>query len=107
MTNHGELYIGGVRQDKPAVGTYEHKVLQYLYHHRGDVCTKERLYYCAYRGKKRPPAIGEDGYEAPHRWQSGLENAISNLRRVLEPMQGKHTYITTKRGTGYALHHAE
>lgn len=107
MTDQGELYIGGVIQSKPSPDTYEYKVLQYLYRHRGDVCTRERLYYCAYRGKEYPPAVGDDGYEAPGMWQSGLENAVSNLRRTLEPFSGKRVYIVTKRGAGYVLYHAE
>ncbi|MEZ4676333.1 MAG: helix-turn-helix domain-containing protein [Caldilineaceae bacterium] len=81
------------------------RVLQYLYEHYGNYCSREELYYCAIQGERKVAQPGDEEYVDVDVWKSSFENVIYQLRKKIEPLAGKSVYIETRRGQGYRLHH--
>lgn len=83
-----------------------YSVLAYLYA-EGRVCSREELYYKAYKNMAAIPARGDPNYESPAVWRGVIDTAIYRLRQVIEPNPDKPAFILTVRSQGVKLARAE
>lgn len=80
-------------------------VVRYLYEHDHRICSREELYFRAYRGLPRVPRNGEIDYESPESWRGSFDMVISRLRQEIEPDPNRPRYLITHRGRGIRLEH--
>lgn len=81
-------------------------ILAYLYN-RNRTCSREELYYLAYRGLSDIPKNQQDrGWEDSSSWPPTFDNLIYRLRKEIEPDPNKPRYIVTVRKQGIILRHA-
>ena len=90
----------------PSLSPVSAALMKYLYTHRDRVCTREELYYLAYLPACYPDAAGGDRDTTRAESRSVLDNAVSRLRKEVEPCPRHPIYIVTVRGKGYRLEHA-
>lgn len=96
----GEAEITGI-QPRP------YRLLRYLYLKRPHRVAHSELYYLGYQGLKEEPKVeGDFGWEVPAAWKNTLDNAISRLRKVIEPDPANFVYIIVDRGWGVKLENA-
>lgn len=79
------------------------QILRYLMQHRGHICSREEIYYCAIRGMRTIPHKSEAGYEDPLDWRSVVDTSISRLRTALEEDSNGLVRIETIRSKGIKL----
>ncbi len=78
-------------------------VLSYLYERAGKLCSREELYFKAYRKLPSIPSPGEKGWEESWTWNDVLDNLLHRLRQLIEPDPSDPILITTVRGKGVKL----
>jgi DNA-binding response OmpR family regulator len=79
------------------------QILAYLFARRGQVCTREEIYYCVLRALPAVPQRHEPAYEEAGRWRIMIETALSRLRYAIEPNPEQPIFLLTKRGQGIML----
>jgi len=77
-------------------------MLKYLYHHRGQVCTRERLYRAYLDGLGEPA----DDILHPAEYAGRLDNAVYRLRQAIEPDSANPVLLVTSKGEGFRLDNA-
>ena len=80
-------------------------VVRYLYEHSHRICSRDELYFLAYRGLPKIPRKGDPDYEAPNLWRGSFDMVISRLRQEIEPDPNNPRYLITHRGQGLKLEH--
>jgi DNA-binding winged helix-turn-helix (wHTH) protein/energy-coupling factor transporter ATP-binding protein EcfA2 len=95
----GVVYVGPHRVEltEPL-----YKVLAYLYG-EDRVCSREELYFVAYKGLERVPRRGETGWEEPTAWRGILDTVLWRLRKAIEPDPDRPMFVQTVRGQGVKL----
>jgi len=79
-------------------------ILTYLDERAGKLCTREELYYKAYRKLPAVPQSPADpGWEEPWTWSDVLDNTLHRLRQLIEPDPSDPVLLITVRGKGVKL----
>lgn len=95
----GVVYVGPHRVELPDP---LYRVLAYLYG-EDRVCSREELYFVAYKGLERVPHSGETGWEPPSAWRGNMDTVLWRLRKAIEPDPDHPLFIQTVRGQGVKL----
>jgi len=105
ITADNRIFIG--ERELTGIASNLRAVLRYLYEHDHRICSREELYYRAYRGYHRIPDRLDVNWESPASWRGAFDMVISRLRSELEPDPNHPKYIITYRGQGIKLNHIE
>ena len=82
-------------------------MLEYLYKKRR-LCSRQELYYRAYRGYARVPIDHKDNlWEYPDDWRGIIDTALWRLRKAIEPDPNNPIFLINIRGRGIKLEHTE
>jgi hypothetical protein len=95
----GVVYVGSHRVELPH-SLYQ--VLAYLYS-QDRVCSRDELYFIAYKALPKIPRPGEAGWEEPSAWRGVIDTVLWRLRRSIEPNPDQPLFIQTVRGQGIKL----
>ncbi|MDW8268313.1 MAG: hypothetical protein RMN24_04020 [Anaerolineae bacterium] len=95
----GVVYVGPHRVE---LADSLYRVLAYLYG-EDRVCSREELYFIAYKGLERVPRPEEMGWEATEVWRGTMDTVIWRLRKAIEPDPDHPMFIQTVRGQGVKL----
>jgi DNA-binding winged helix-turn-helix (wHTH) protein len=90
----GRVLVAGREMTPDALTERDYAVLQVLYEHAGQLCTRDEIAYHVY-GPKAAATISDNT----------VDQAVSRLRRKIEPNK-RPLYIITIPGKGYRLDHA-
>ena len=82
------------------------RLLVYLYHKRGQYCSREELYYLALEAREQIPSSREIDWEPLTAWRGRLDTALYRLRQAIEPDPRHPLYVVAQRGRGVMLRHA-
>ena len=97
-----ERVIVGAREiPKDEFYPRDYKMLMYLYQHQGRVVSRKELYYIGYLEMEHIPSQHAPGYHKKYR--SAVDNAISELRKMIEPDPDDPIFLETVRGRGVVL----
>lgn len=80
-----------------------YSILAYLEEKPGKLCSREELYYKAYRKYPSIPNSKEPKWEESWVWTELLDNLLYRLRQLIEPDPSDPILITTLRGKGVKL----
>ncbi|MEI6179180.1 MAG: winged helix-turn-helix domain-containing protein [Chloroflexales bacterium] len=95
----------GQGEIKQIPGTAQ-RLLEYLYRHRDQLCTRSELYFCGMLGLDAVPRVkGDPGYAAPDEWENLINTSLWRLRNLVERDPSMPIYIVTRRGKGITLEH--
>jgi DNA-binding response OmpR family regulator len=98
----GRVYRG--IEEIVGMADLEYRLLELLYLHRGQVCTKETIVHDVYAAKYAPEA--EDSFDGVS--DEAISRLIRRVRLRIEPEPRKEPiYLKTVKGRGYLLDHTE
>ncbi len=98
-TEPGVVYVGSHRVELPH-SLYQ--VLAYLYS-QDRICSRDELYFIAYKALPKIPRPGEAGWEEPSAWRGVIDTVLWRLRHSIEPNPDQPLFIQTVRGQGVKL----
>jgi hypothetical protein len=79
-------------------------ILAYLNERAGKICSREELYFKAYRKLHAvPQSPAEPGWEEPWSWSGVLDNLLYRLRQLIEPDPADPVLLIAVRGKGVKL----
>jgi len=90
ITPDRRVFVGSMEVTGLSESLY--RVLEYLYEHSGEVCSRQALYQ-AYRPDEA----------LPHGWENVMETVVWRLRQAIEPDPKHPMFIITERGRGIRL----
>jgi len=105
ITADNRIFIG--ERELTDISSNLHAILHYLYEYDHRICSREELYYRAYRGYHRIPDRLDVNWEPPASWRGTFDMVISRLRKEVEPNPKSPRYIITYRERGIKLEHTE
>jgi len=92
----GEVFVGGRKLDPP-LAALEYKLLRFLYHNRGQICSKDKIAQDIYQDLYE---VGDAASDA------AIDRLVYRVRKRIEPPGQPPVYIITVRGRGYRLDNA-
>ena len=95
----GELWIGSQKGPEPS--DLEYQLLRYLYHNKGQICSKAEIVAAIYVPQ------GELKDELVKTYESAIGQLVRRLRCRIEEDPSQPKYVATIKGRGYRLDHTD
>lgn len=106
-----KVYRG--KQEVPFPSDLEYRLIEFLYRHKGQICTKHEIVLAVYEPKygSQVRIVKKDGKEERRLKREAEETTLSQLikrlRQRIEKKPAKPVYVITHKGRGYQLENAE